>query len=139
MLKKINAKNANLDRERQKKLFLLQMHGDELERLEHLGELRIDPEIHPLEQLPVTDYENHPDAWKLNIPDHSGDPILVKDMAPKHHRQRVLTVEEAKILGERLSKRQEHHHNCICEFCRAHGATHHIKSFPVKPMTLEYH
>lgn len=58
------------------------------------------------------------DDWKL-LPYHPvGTEEHERDLEELRKRnERKLTIAEAKLLGERLMKRRDHDHYCICEIC----------------------
>lgn len=112
------------------------MHLDEFERLEHFGEISV------FENLPTADYltidSEDNEGWKLKSTIKPYHPVGTVEYdkevaveAEKH--KRYLNIEEARILGDRLSKRRDHDHYCICELCQPNAASSHIKSFHVKP------
>ena len=133
-VQKLMDKIEALQKEKKDKEMLEIMHSDELERLENMGEILI------FEDLPTTDYLKieREDSWKLHSTlikyNPAGTPEYAQELEEERKRNsRKLTKEEARILGERLMKRKDHDHYCICEVCEANGASVHIKSFPVKP------
>lgn len=138
----MNDKIEQLKLQRQAKEFLEMMHADELERLEHMGELMVFSDISTADYLEAS----HPEDWRLKSklePYHPLGSVEYErelngeSQQPGMKQQRFLTHDEASVFMSRLTKRRDHGHECTCEFCRPHGATHHIKSFPMKPANFQ--
>lgn len=58
------------------------------------------------------------DVWKLATYHPVGTEEYERKLEEEKRRnERKLTMAEAKLLGERLTKRRDHDHYCICEIC----------------------